>query len=47
MFPSRSHQEESDPEGWEGQLTVGAVGTPLEIAESKAQHLEMGSRKTE
>lgn len=26
---------------------VGAVGTPLDIAESKAQHLELGGRETE
>ena len=36
-----------DPEGWEGWPVVGAVGIPLDIVESKAQHLELGGRETE
>lgn len=36
-----------DPEGRKEWPIVGAVGTPLEIAQSKAQHLELGGRESE
>lgn len=48
MFSSQSHQEGSKTRnGGKNNPIVGTVRRPLEIAESKAQHLEMGGRETE